>query len=598
MSDRIVQAFEGEIEAAEHELDDCPIVPLGYWENGRVYVLDALGMVRSLDGDRLYRNVIANLCCGNTEWFAAAFPVTAKPGSKRGTIDDGFDATAAANWIRRVCATRGVYPPETPVLGLGGWRTPNGGLIYNFGDVSWRPGSGSYFDRVGTVIDKVVVKRAPEVERPNFGDSASSDEACELRDRLAKTWRFRREFDADLFMGWIVHCYLGAYLPWRCHIIVTGQTGSGKSWLSQFTEKLLAGAARPVQNQVSAASIISQASNDSRAVILDEAERDDDSSARIRKIIELMRLTNTGTGANISRGTADGGYRFARVTSAFGLFCILAPKLLPADRTRITRIDLAVLYDQDDRELTQALRDDPGKITREGRLAKNLIADAGELGPRLHARVLQEAGRFDGLFEIYHQAFASAKIGTHDVDQFATFLAARDLLYDDMPTNEQVSYEVERLLPLIEGAKQNRDDGEGTQCWQHLLTTFADLWRTGVRKTIAQLIQDALYGGTTGDDETRSALKQIGIRVECATADAPARVLVCRNHAALDRQFAGQPRWTENGYSDALMYLPDAHYTQAVRFAGIKQRAISIPAAYWPDPPDEATAGRPEDEVK
>ena len=119
-------------------------------------------------------------------------------------------------------------------------------------------------------------------------------------------------------------------------------------------------------------------------------------------------------------------------------------------------------------------------------------------------------------------------------------------------------------------------------------SSLVDLWRSGERETVAEVILRALNPREgTG---ARRALGKIGLQVE-HWADPDQRVLLVANqHVGLDRLFR-ETRWAGGNWRTALRYLDGAAPCGRACFAGVQQRATLLPSRWLPGSEPDREAG-------
>jgi hypothetical protein len=357
---------------------------------------------------------------------------------------------------------------------------------------------------------------------------------------------------------------LGGAPAWRVHLLTIGARGTGKSWLSDLVTAVLGGGATSANN-VTEAGLRQALTGEARAMVLDESEAEEHMAQRIHQVIHLLRLMASGAGAQVRRGSASGRPQAFSVTGCAYLSAILPPVLKPQDRSRITVVELAPL----------AMGADGGAARQ---AALDALRWAGEASAGLRARAIHGWGRFQDTFEAYRGAFMGVGCDGRDADRIATLLAGRDLLTcDDVPEPENLSVEVERFQGLIAEAAEQDEEGEGQLCLTQLYTSQVDLWRSGERETVAEVLMLAM---NLNEGHSRKAIQKIGLRLENWEDPDRRCLLVANQHVGLARLFEGT-RWAGGGWKTALRYLHGVEAGASVwRFAGVRQRATSVPD-YW-----------------
>lgn len=526
--------------------DDCPLTPLGH-HDGRYWFLSPAGEVRAIAGDKMHARGLASLVDGEVGWFIEQFGSDARC---------GFNDYAAANSLRRACRRVGLFDPATPQRGPEVWREGNE-LIVHAGDsllvgCTWQP--------AGVMRGCAIYPAASPIGRP-AGTPARTEAGRRLLETLRR-WNFTSELGAELVLGFIGQAFLSGALTWRSHMAVTGERGTGKSLLAELVAAALGGAAHEASSDFTEAGLRQALTGEARALILDEAEQVE-GSVRIREVIRLLRLMSGGGTALIRRGSAGGAPQQFRVTGVAFLVAVLLPALDPQDRSRITSLELDPL--------------DP-EVSRAETLAA--IETVRAEAPALWARAISGWPRFLETLAAYRDHLIKAGCTARAADQLATLASGRDLLLrSDVPDAGALNHAVERLAPLIAAARAESKEGEGFNCWTHLITSPVDLLRPGEKRTVGDLLKEAL---TTDETIARQTLEAIGIKI--AYRGSSRLVLVANNHGGLERIFK-DTRWASKGWCVALRYLdgarayPNEQLNESVpRFGVSRQRATAIPA--------------------
>jgi hypothetical protein len=125
----------------------------------------------------------------------------------------------------------------------------------------------------GWIEGRIVWPAAPATERP-ASTAADLDDGRGLGEGIRGGWGWKREHDADLWLGWLGVAPLGGFASWRPGILVTGPRGSGKSELMEIAAAVLGAMARPVLNGATEAGLRQGGNGQARAMLLDEAEPD------------------------------------------------------------------------------------------------------------------------------------------------------------------------------------------------------------------------------------------------------------------------------------------------------------------------------------
>jgi len=131
-------------------------------------------------------------------------------------------------------------------------------------------------------------------------------------------------------------------LRWRPHIWVSGERGSGKSWITdQVVRAILGENCLFVQGATSEAGIRQTLKLDALPVVFDEAESEGGRGAgRFAGVMELARQASSDNGAAIVKGSASGESNQFRVRSMFYFSAIHPTIVQESDQSRITLLQI------------------------------------------------------------------------------------------------------------------------------------------------------------------------------------------------------------------------------------------------------------------
>lgn len=541
-------------------IDDagCPVKVLG--RGGGVYhYISGSGEHREIrDRDHTER-VLSALFDGAVDWLVKNFPVYDQAGAVK---PGAWHERRARDWLFARCADAGMVDPGFAVRGPGVWAAGDD-IVAHCGQslALYFVDGGSDVIAAGARRPEAFYPAAPALVMPADA-AAGCGHGRELEQALA-LWSWRDQIDRDLVLGWIGAALLGAAPSWRTHLCVTGERGCGKSWLATYIAAALGAQAQASFNNFTEAGLRQAFSGEARAIVLDESEHD--AGGRVQAVIGLLRQMSSGLGARAVRGSAGGVSRTFSVNGCAYLSSILHAPLTPQDRSRITVIGL------------DRLVGDAGGADQ----ALAATVRASDLSPALRARALEGWPRFQLGFAGFRAGLVAAGADARQADQLATLLAGRDLLLSDYPADsDSVAEAVAALAPRLAAiTREDEEEGEGALCLQHLLSSPVDLWRSGARQTVGQIVATAFgFGGSI----ERQALGVIGLKVLGFEAGGTPVLLVANRHVGLERLFDGS-RWAGGAWAQALRYVAGAGaWHRAERFAGAISRATAISGRHLP----------------
>jgi hypothetical protein len=474
--------------------EGCPVRPLGI--NGDVcFYLDAAGQLREVKDERHTRLKIAHLFGSYAELLEDYWPRKTQDKETGEWTVTGWRPEVAAMQLTSACADLGVWSPFQKVRGRGAWLGPEGQLILHCGDkvfLGAPPGSGNRtrgeWIQPG-VHDGYVYPTGPAIMRPARdpqpagGNSGSpADEFLQLFGK----WPFRRgEIDARLMLGLVVAQKLGGALKIRPVGWITAGYGGGKSTAQQAVKWLHGENAAIDATDPTSAGIWQAVRYDSLPVNLDEQESEEDN----RKNFQLIKLARqAATGGVILRGGADHTGSSFTAKSCFLFSSILIPPLMPQDRSRMIIFEIGRLQKAADLKLTQ----------------KRMF----DMGARLLRRAVDNWLHFQETFEVYHDALMQAGHIGRGADVFGAALACAHLvMHDGVPEAEEAAATAALLAaPTLAELEGNIPDE--LSCWQHLIATVIEPFRSGGRSTVGEWITKARGLAKTDDGKLLSVDQQ------------------------------------------------------------------------------------------
>ena len=536
------------------ELADCPVRPLGNLD-GQFYFFDPQGQIRELSATALgQRPALLALFGDRQSWLVRMFPAMDADHKPTG----GFAVSAVNGWLVDQCVKAGLWRSDEPRRGHGVWRAGDGVLVHLGGEV-WQPTSGERF-RAGFRAHGALWPALFGIVPP-ANEAATAADAMRLEAAFER-WRWEEIGSGAVFFGLWAAGLLGAAIPWRPHGLVCGQAGSGKSSLLS-----LYAACSPLclsWNDYTEAGLRQALSGRAGPFILDEAEGDTEGAHKLQKVVELLRRTSGGGGAQVVRGAPGGKSQTFEVSAAAVLGGILPPVLLPQDASRITRLDLM--------SWARGVAPIPGEAE---------IAELGKLAPALWARALDGLPRYRANLETFRAELIGRGCPPRSADQLGAILAARAMMLADMPLEpRQAAEDVDAYGWLAVTDTELAEDGGPASCWRLLLSSPADVTFRGERPTVRRLIVDARHPEHGAD--ARRLLIEHGLRLASYPQREPGAecLYIADRNPRLERIFAETP-WSRGRWKEDLRRLPGA-FRPGTQWVLTKERCTVLPGELLP----------------
>jgi hypothetical protein len=538
---------------------ECPVTPLGY-SGGVNYFLDPVQQLVTYQKPYGQADTL-DLFRGRHDVLHWAWPKERKDGKC-----EGWRNEVAREALVHAATQCGPWSPVEKVRGRGGWLDPDGNLVVHCGDAVFtsndrlRPG----------LFDGYVYPTRPPIPYPEHAALKQGENPCKILRPWLKSWQWARpDVDPQLLLGWIGVAFLGAALPWRSTVFITGDKAAGKSTLQALIKGLL-GDWLIQATDTSAAGIYQHVGQDCCPVAIDELEGESDVRKQ-KAVLKLARLAASG-GLMLRGGDRHQGVEF-QARSAFLFSSINTPPLEPQDLSRMAILRLHRL------PLGQAVPD----------MRPPILA---ALGRCILRRLIDQWPRF---FETWGAFKAELAVGGMDgrgQDTFGTLLALADMIEFDGWDADRLSFaahdfEVRRWSEVMAvGAMAEFEDASENWrlCLEHLLTVHVDAWRNGTKTTVGQVLEDRWKMQEDGCDihKTNQFLAQAGLRIVPKGKFNGGDWLAIPNQSPLTRRLFEHTKWAgEPGagvWAGALRQSPigDVHEMDKIRINGPQQRCTLI----------------------
>ena len=513
---------------------DCPVTPLGVLDD-KFFYLDRLGQMRRISAEKHGQNTLKSLF-GDTSYLLLNWP-------RAKLMDDGtWEATGwkpeeCGSALMDACIKKGVFEPDSKIRGAGAWKGDDGDLIVHFGSCIGvfpvKGGRPAWFKP--RELDGWIYPTRPMMPLParDIVPGAAAEVLAYLR-----SWNWERpDVDPWLLLGFVVSCYFGAALQWHPLFWAVGDRGTGKSTLLMMIYSLLGNFMLKIENATSAY-IYQKVARDSRAVGIDEAEPDEEST-RLKQQMELARAA--ASGSTIGRGGSDGNpVEFFQNAPYF--FCsINMPGLNSAD---LSRIAVGVLSPLEGWSPPDGAKTPP----EEDKVIMRRIMEP--LGRQLLRRCMDNWHRFPAVLRAFRGAMKAAGHSGRGADLFGTQLACAHLvLSDEMPTEADLAA-WGRKMQASELAELSTDLPANRACLHHLLTMPLDVKRDGLENIVGWWVEKYISnpqkceGDISAANDVRAVLRNFGMDVrpvplEKDNPKAPLYLWVAYRHQQVGRLFKG-----------------------------------------------------------
>jgi len=215
------------------------------------------------------------------------------------------------------------------IRGRGAWRESDGSICYHDGiNTSGVKNS-----------DKLYIKKR-QIDI-GLSNTHATREDCQLIGKIVSSLNFETKLDVVRCLSWSILSPFSGALPWRPALLVTGESGSGKTTIVDYVIKPLASPYVFNGGDTSVSYIRNKLNKDSCAVVVEELEADTQKKRTNREEIFSMIRQSTSDDAPISgKATRDGGIIEYTMKNMFCAVAVSPEIEAIADENRIFRINI------------------------------------------------------------------------------------------------------------------------------------------------------------------------------------------------------------------------------------------------------------------
>jgi hypothetical protein len=509
-----------------YEPQDIGPIPKGFTDNGYyVFLNQSKDILSILTPTQLTKEADLFSLAPKAFWLDT-FPKINADG-----IPCGIDKMRAGDTLIRACHDAGPFNPSR-VRGLGIWRE-------------------------GKQIMQNLRGPLPESTRYTyirFGSLPDFDNETQIDPNRVYDWL--RQFNwadegyATLLMGWTALAPICGALDWRTHVFIHGAKKTGKSTLIHGLTSLLDPMAVVLDGTSTEAGIRQSIAADSRPVVLDEFESDNQVS-RMKNVLKLARSASSGT-APIARGTPEGKALQFQVHSSFCFGAIIPIIGTAADRSRI--VELELLKHNDDENVRLAIEEGQAYFDAHRYAWCNYVI-----------------GLIDEMtetFDILRRQIPSGDM-RHKTNMVNLLGATFVTIHQRSPNEDEAKEWIDKHASLIASLAVAHEGDDAEECLNHLMEFVAEKDSPSIGEMLRQekdrVGDHQEYHGPT--------LLKLGIK---AMDDG---FLIAHEHSALNKVFK-DTLWSGGGWKNALKRLTGAKVGDQFRsrFAGggVK-RGVFIP---------------------
>lgn len=343
--------------------------------------------------------------------------------------------------------------------GRGAWRD-NDNFVYHDGITT-----------TGIKSDKYMYLR---LRKKDIGINDEPIDAATSREiaKIVLSMSFQTKTDAARCLAWSALAPFAGALLYRPSILLTGESGSGKSTIQKNIIWKLTNCYTG-DAETTAAGMRSRTAKDSSCWFLDEAEKSTDKQKQnIDDVLSFMRSNFSDDSPDITKGTKDGGYINYKMNSMFGLAAIDPTIEKAADQNRIFRINVIMPTKEQSKEWS---------ATNSKRL-KQLMTD--ENCRKIRAHVWQNLRNIENLIEpisfaIMDKTGKSLRNSETDTYLLAAFIVIWE--HNVNPTKEEIDAAIEKYYRY---SPPDETHNEAEEFIDKYLDTIVEVLHDGKREKI------------------------------------------------------------------------------------------------------------------
>ena len=296
------------------------------------------------------------------------------------------------------------------------------------------------------------------------------DEGMQTIVRLIRSIHSLDPVDQIAVLGWPVIALLGAAIPERAHMLITGPTQVGKSTIGDgIIGGLLGTAAATSQGLSSESGIRRQIDNQSRPRILDEGDVSNMISGREKMlgINTLMRIATRG-------GFVDLAYERFYIMCPFLVMCVTAPDMGEADLNRVYQLEITDVRSPESRNINYNETVHPLLEQTVGALPAARTKEQIKFSAQWRSKILRNAADIVANVRIMRAAMARSGLTIRECGVLGAILAGYYIYKSEGIISETAAQELVSEYLAVRGTG-SRVTGDEMACW-HIIMDHVRIW--------------------------------------------------------------------------------------------------------------------------
>lgn len=477
-----------EPESVAAPIESGPFKLMGHNKGVYYYLARESGVLSELTAAAHNKNHLFKIA--GEDWWKERF----------GTPKGGINWDSAVNALMRMSHRRGIFDPGTMIRGPGVWLD-KGRVVAHCGDKLLVDGEEIEPFEMGSAY-----LYQKELKLFEIADEPLDDMESAKLLKIFQLLKWRNPISAILAAGWTTIAPLSGALPWRPHIYIDGEKGSGKSWVNNaIVTPALGGTVIRIGSGSTEAGLRRLIGCSARPIVMDEMEGEDKKQRETRQGILLMaRKASSGESMVMADSSGKGTVVF-KIFSMFSLSSINSGVVQGADLSRFSNLDLVK---NTDANAVMEFRDIQAFV-------KETLTE--EWVSRLHRRTIQNAKTILKNCEIFSEAAATILKDRRAGDQIGPMLAGAFSLYNTNEVNFETALKwIQEKDWTAHTSISEKPDHE--KLFDHILGARLVIVGSSRRyeTQIGEAIAAAFGYGETGytGGEAKAALNAIDIKIK------------------------------------------------------------------------------------
>jgi putative DNA primase/helicase len=521
------------------------VLALGYFKDAYYFVSSINQQIQKITASGLSSSGMLRL--QPLEYWEVLFP-----GKKT-----GVDWTSATSFLIEQCHQKGVFRPEN-IRGRGVWIDDKR-IVYHMGSSLWVNGK-----EMGLHAIKSKFIYDQDEDLPSVHAKPLTVDECARLVEIFGSLKFKKgSTDAAFLLGWLAIAPICGALPWRPHLWLSGQSGTGKSWIqNDIIKPMLQGMSHFFSGQTTEAGVRQTTGVSSLPVIFDEFETNDPySGVRVQQVLELARQASSDTEAIVAKGGTSG--EAMQFRPRFAMIC------------SSVRVNLKHEEDQNRFTLLELMRheDTSDKVEHFKKLKGQVYGLPSDFGSRLFSRSIRNLKTILKSREVLMDAFG-AKYTMRMAQQMSVLLAGFwSLLSDDVISDAVAQDYAEK----IEIEAVHYEDQDETMCLNELLETKMLLHMRHDQRSVTIREVIAMATNPNPNDVMNNNQPYIDVLATNSIIVKNNAIYIAAGSKAISDIYS-KTKWA-GSFSKILRRIPNARHSVPMKFPKTRHnaRCIEIP---------------------